>query len=160
MTNIAKGEALLVCQFMNGFFPISTGKAFENVDMFNHSCTCREWQMVGIPCEHACATILLIGKNVADFVDDWYKFPKQELIYLGSFHGIEANDMPSVDSDGIVHDLTGKVFFSLQPPHSKRPSGRPRKKRIESQFQDKRTIYCLRCNSVGHNWKTCKNPLA
>ena len=81
MTNIAKGEALPVSQFMNGFFTISTGKTFVNVDMFNHSFTCRKWKMVGIPCEHACASILSIGQNV---VDDWYKFPKQELIYLGS----------------------------------------------------------------------------
>ena len=104
---------------MNGFFTISTGKAFVNVDMFNRSCTCREWQMVGIPCDHACVAILSIGQNVVDFVDDWYKFPKQELIYLGSFCGIETHDMPSEDSDGVVRDLTRKVFLSLQPPHSK-----------------------------------------
>ena len=89
MTNIVKGEALPVSQFMNGFFTISTGKKFVNADMFNHSFTCKEWKMVGIPCENAYAAILSIGQNVADFVDDWYKFPKQELIYLGSFHGID-----------------------------------------------------------------------
>ena len=42
--------------------------------------------------------------------------------------------MPSVDTDGVVRDLTEKVFFSLQPPHSKRPPERLRKKCIESQF--------------------------
>ena len=42
MTNIAKDETLLVSQFINGFFTISTGKAFVNVDMFNRSYTCRE----------------------------------------------------------------------------------------------------------------------
>ena len=30
--------------------------------------------MVGIPCGHACVAILSIGKNVADFVNYWYKF--------------------------------------------------------------------------------------
>ena len=119
MTNIAKGEALPASQFMNGFFTISTRTTFVNVDMFNRSFTCREWKMVGIPCEHACAAILSIGQNVADFVDDWYKFPKQEFIYLGSFRGIETHNMPSVDSDGVVCDLTGMFFFSLKPPHSK-----------------------------------------
>ena len=112
MTNIAKGGALPVSQFMNGFFIISTGKAFVNVEMFNHSCTCREWKMVGIPCEHACAVILSFGQNVANFVDGWYKFPKQEFIYSGSFCGIETHDMPSVDSDSVVRDLTGKIFLS------------------------------------------------
>ena len=70
MTNIAKGKELLVFPFMNGFFTVSTRKAFVNVDMFNRSCTCKEWKMEGIPCEHACVVILSIGQNVVDFVDD------------------------------------------------------------------------------------------
>ena len=121
MTNIAKGEALPVSQFMNGFFTISIWKTFVNVDMFNRSCICRKWKMVGIHGEHACAAILSIRQNVANFANEWYKFPKQEFIHSGSFCGIETHDMPSDDFDGVVHDLTGKVFFSLQPPHSKRP---------------------------------------
>ncbi|RVW90276.1 hypothetical protein CK203_036766 [Vitis vinifera] len=35
----------------------------------------RGWQMFGIPCEHATIVILSISHNVADFVDDYYKFP-------------------------------------------------------------------------------------
>ena len=85
---------------------------------------------------------MCIGLKIEDFVDDWYKFPKQELIYWGSFRSIEIHDMPSVASNGVVCDLTRKVFLSLQPPHSRQPPGRPRKKCIESKFQDKRTVYC------------------
>ena len=101
----------LVNQFMNEFFNISIGKTFVNVDMLNRSFTCREWKMVEIPCEHACAAILSIGQNVADFVDNWYKFPKQELIYWGSFHSIETHNMPNVDFFGVVCGLTRTVFF-------------------------------------------------
>ena len=67
--------------------------------------------------------------------------------------------MPKVQDDGVVQDVIGNVFFSLKSPCIKRSPGRPRKKRIESQFQDKRTVYCSRCNMVGYNRKTCKNPL-
>ncbi|XP_034674228.1 uncharacterized protein LOC117905411 [Vitis riparia] len=115
---------------------------------------------VGHPCEHAAAVILSIGQNVVDFVQDWYKFPMQELIYSGSFSGIETHDMPMVGNDGLVRSITGEVFLSLNPPHTKRPPGRPRKKRIESQFQDKRTVSCSRCHTSGHNRKTCNNPLS
>ena len=66
--------------------------------------------MVGIPCDHASAVILLIGQNVDDFFYEWYKFPKQQLIYSGSFHDIETHDMQGVNVDGVVSDLTGKVF--------------------------------------------------
>ena len=52
------------------------------------------------------------------------------------------------------------VVFSLHPPYTNRLLGIPRKKRIESQFQDKRIVYCSRCNMASHNLKTCKKPLA
>lgn len=88
--------------------------------------------MLGIPCEHAVVVILSIGQNVVDFVDDWYEFPRQEFIYLGSFFGMETHDMPSIDDDGLVCDIIALVFFSLNLSHTKRLPRRPRKKRIES----------------------------
>ena len=156
MLNITKGEAYPVTPLMNGILGVYIGKSILYVDIMNQTCTCKAWQMVGIPCEHACAALLSTGQNVSDFVEDYYKFPNQELIYSGSFRGIETHDMPSVDNDGVVRDFTGKIFPSLNPPHIKRPLGRPRKRRSESPFMDKRTLYCSRCQMAGHNRKTCK----
>ena len=68
--------------------------------------------------------------------------------------------MPKVQDDGVVRYVIGNVLFSLKPPYFKRLPRILRKKRIESQFQEKRTVYCLRCNMAGHNRKTYKNPLA
>ena len=68
--------------------------------------------------------------------------------------------MSKFDVNGVVRDVLGNEYFSINPPCSKRPLGRPRKKRIESQFQDKRTVHCSCCNLARHNKKTCKNPLA
>ncbi|RVW92381.1 hypothetical protein CK203_032450 [Vitis vinifera] len=127
---IAKGEVYSVTPFMNGIFGVSIGTTFLNVDIIKRTCTY------------------------------WYKFPMQELIYSGSFSGIETHDMPMVANDGLVRSITGEVFLSLNPSHTKRPPDRPRKKRIESQFQDKRTVSCSRCHTSGHNRKTCKNPLS
>ena len=142
LQNIAKGEVYPVTPFMNGVFGVCIGKALLNVDIMNHTCTCRGWKMLGIPCEHVVAVIISIGQNVTNFVDDWYKYLMQELIYEGSFSGIETHDMPSVGDDGLVRSITGEVFFSIKPPHTKRAPRRPRKKRIESQFHNKRTVYC------------------
>ena len=115
--------------------------------------------MSGIPCEHAFAVIGFNGQNVVDFVDDQFKFPTQHLIYSGCFRSIETHDMPKVDADGVFRDVLGNEYFSLNLPCSKWPPGRPRKKCIESQFQDKRTVYCSRSNMAGHNRKTYKNHL-
>ena len=150
----------MVTPFMNGIFGVSIGTTFLNVDIMKRICTCRGWEMLGIPCEHATTVILSIGQNVVDFVQDWYKFLMQELIYSGSFSCIETHDMPIVANDGLVRSIIGEVFFSLNPLHTKRPPDRPRKKRIESQFQDKRTVSCSRCHTSGHHRKTCKNLLS
>ena len=100
------------------------------------------------------------GQNVADFVDDQFKLSTQYLIYFGFFRGIETHDMPKVDVDGVVRDVLENEYFSLNPSCSKRPPGRLRKKRIQSQFQDKLIVYCSRCNLAYYNRKTCKHPLA
>ncbi|RVW56532.1 hypothetical protein CK203_072487 [Vitis vinifera] len=43
----------------------------------------------------------------------------QQLIYSGSFSGIETHDMPMVANDGLVQSITGEVFLSLNPSHTK-----------------------------------------
>ena len=67
--------------------------------------------------------------------------------------------MPKVDVDGVARDVLENKYFYLKPLCSKWPFGKPRKNLIESQFQDKRTVYYSRCNIVRYNKKTCKNPL-
>ena len=116
LQNIANDQMYLVTPFMNGVFGVCIRRALLNVDIMNRTCTCRGWEMLGIPCEHVVAVIVSIGQNVTDFVDDCYKYPMQELIYWGSFSGIENHDMPTVDDDGLVRSITREVFFSLKPP--------------------------------------------
>ena len=45
-----------------------------------------------------------------------------------------THDMPMIDEDGTVRDALGHTYPLLNPPTIKRPPGRPRKRRIESQF--------------------------
>ena len=132
---------LLGRPFMETFYVVFVGDLVLNVDIKEQSCTCRGWQMSGIPCDYACAVLLSIWQNVADFDDEIFKSPAQQLVYSGTFHGIKTHDMPKVQDDGVVRDVIGNVFFSLKPPYVKMPLGKPRKKCIESQFQDKRTVY-------------------
>ena len=140
--NITKSMAYPVNPLTNGVFRVFIGKSIFNVDIMNRTCSCKDWKMLGIPCEHACAALLSTSQNIFCFVEDYFNFPNQELIYFGSFSCIETHDMPRVDNDGVVRDFTGRIFFSLDSPHPKCPLGRPRRKRVESQVMDERTIYC------------------
>ena len=159
LLNITKGEGYAVNPYSNSKFSVSIGRVFVIADLVNRTCTCMTWKMSGLPCEHVCAIIQSIGQNSIDFVDEWFTLPKQEIIYSGNFCGIETHDMPTIGDDGLVRSLKGDIIFRLNPPCTKQLLGRPRKKRIESQFQDKRIVYCFLCNMAGHNQVTCRNPL-
>ncbi|RVW64911.1 hypothetical protein CK203_041918 [Vitis vinifera] len=71
-----------------------------------------------------------------------------KLIYSGQFQPLPTHNMPKVCEVGTLQDGQGNVFPSLQPPQVRRPPGRPRQRRIESQFSHKRAIHCSRCNGI------------
>ena len=66
------------------------------------TCTCRGNDLSGISCEHACVVILFLQQNFVDFIDAMFKYPTQQLVYLGVFHSIETHDLPKVHDDGVV----------------------------------------------------------
>ena len=51
LQNIEKEEVYLVTLFMNGVVGVCIGRALLNVDIMNRTCTCKGWQMLGIPCQ-------------------------------------------------------------------------------------------------------------
>ena len=68
---------------------VSNGKAFLEVDLMERTCTCKAWQMFGIPCDHACAAIRRMGFDVSDYVDDWYKynFARENILWKHTYFG-------------------------------------------------------------------------
>ena len=45
---------------------------------------------------------------------------------------IVTHDMPIVDEDGTIHDRLGNILLVIATLVTKRPVGRPKKRRIES----------------------------
>ena len=111
--------------------------------------------MSGLPCVHACAAIKLSHGNVFTFVDDCFKLAAQEKIYAHTMRPIATHDCP--DPSNLTETQLATWEF-LEPPLTARPSGRPKRKRIESQFQNKQVYHCGRCHEAGHTARTCKNP--
>ncbi|RVX17044.1 hypothetical protein CK203_003269 [Vitis vinifera] len=79
-------------------------KVYVDMNLRERTCTCKAWQMAGIPCEHACAAIRQMKQDVYEYVDSYFKLPMQELIYSGHFNSIPNHNMPIVDADGCVRD--------------------------------------------------------
>ena len=83
--NIVKGEVYTISPFMENLFGVFVGNAVINVDIAARKCTCHGWEMSGIPCELACAVAIYLRKNIADLVDDVFKYPTQEKVYSCMF---------------------------------------------------------------------------
>ena len=51
--------------------------------------------------------------------------------------------------------------MDLLPPNTQRPAGRLKKKRIQNgtENEPRRKFKCGRCTGVGHNKRTCREPL-
>ncbi|VFQ82737.1 unnamed protein product [Cuscuta campestris] len=129
------------------------GRSFV-VNFQNRSCTCCEFQLDHFVCVHAvAATRSRKGLSCYDYISSFYTAASWRAIYSGIIHPI-----PSKDSWVVPDDVTHTIC--LPPSCSKRPPGRPKKRRIPSKGEHGKRQTCSRCKSSGHNRKTCSNPIA
>ncbi|XP_057548298.1 uncharacterized protein LOC130826745 [Amaranthus tricolor] len=123
------------------------------VDIENRTCTCKKWDLRGIPCCHAVASIFYLYKEVESFVDQCYT----REAYLRAYEG---NINPCI---GERH--WPKIDKPIDPPPIKIGPGRPRKNRIKDPHEDLKKpgklsrhgvqMTCGICNTVGHNKRKC-----
>ncbi|PWA36330.1 transposase, MuDR, MULE transposase domain protein [Artemisia annua] len=82
------------------------------------TCSCRAWQVKGLPCVHAAAFIAFTRDNIWDsYVDSYFTIDKFKEAYASEIAPIPGKDQwVHIDASEKIH-----------PPIVKRPIGRPRK---------------------------------
>ncbi|CDY69327.1 BnaUnng03210D [Brassica napus] len=103
--------------------------------MTRRTCTCRKWDMTGIPCRHALRVIMHMKWKSDDYVSDWYLTSKWRATYENS-----------------ISPVTGMRFWRkpdetrIQPPTRPESKGRKKKqKRIKGKNESpkkKRKVQC------------------
>ena len=123
--------------------------------MKRKQCSCRLWQLKGIPCAHVIATMHYKGWNVESFVDHWYQWET----YLKAY-------------DKYIQPMTNINMWSrstrppIEPPEITLMPGRPGKnrkkakdetvkKKFEKATRQERKMTCSVCKCIGHNKKGC-----
>ncbi|KAI8538322.1 hypothetical protein RHMOL_Rhmol09G0093600 [Rhododendron molle] len=102
------------------------------------------------PCCHAVCAIYNSGKDLQSYVDPYYMVETYREVYSLPIYPIPTLGKPA----------PGGNEDTILPPLSRKPSRRPRKKRLRSNGEKIRPIQCSRCGKVGrHNRKTCKEDL-
>lgn len=123
----------------------------------------------GYPCGHALAVILGERKDLKDCVNPCFTIEYFANTYAGiiihphnidfaaplQFTGLQTSDDESDESE------TEETL----PPSTKRPPGRPKKRRIRTRQEtslDKpaRVQKCTRCRQSGHSKRTCKEAIS
>ncbi|XP_044500468.1 uncharacterized protein LOC123221657 isoform X3 [Mangifera indica] len=128
------------------------GDTVEVVDMDHWDCTCKGWQLTGLPCCHAIAVISCIGRSPYDYCSRYFTTEMYRVTYSETVHPIPDLDRPA-QSD------PSQVAVTVTPPPTRRPPGRPTTKKSGSQDVMKRQLQCSRCRGLGHNKSTCKDSL-
>ncbi|XP_076934262.1 uncharacterized protein LOC143600465 [Bidens hawaiensis] len=159
---------------------VGTTQCVVNVEL--KTCTCRKWDLTGMPCKHAVVAIRNMaenGMNVGvpeNWVDEAYWLDTWKKVYANQISAIPGPDMwtPS------------ECTTTLTPPKRHEQNGEPNKKRRRSSLDERRKIStaekrkksmeevervfssggqmtrkghfktCQKCGNKDHNVRTCK----
>ncbi|KAL3635155.1 hypothetical protein CASFOL_019702 [Castilleja foliolosa] len=127
------------------------GETNEAVDVDSCECSCKVWQLTGIPCCHAIAVIGCLGRDPYDYCSRFFTTDSYRITYSESVH-------PIYGADGLWQEVS-QSEVTVNPPPTRRPPGRPTTKRVSSQETGRRQLQCSKCKGTGHNKSTCKEFL-
>lgn len=146
---------------------IGTVSGQFSVDLGSRRCSCRKWDLTGIPCSHAvCAIWMKHGKGpVWHYVDPAYYISTYLKTYEGCINPMAGfEEWPAKDREPPL------------PPVYNAKAGRPRKLRKRSGGETSKAgessrhsvylprkhviLHCTKCKQVGHNSRRCpQHPL-
>ncbi|KAG6507063.1 uncharacterized protein LOC121980764 [Zingiber officinale] len=140
-------------------FEIVSTERTNIVDIQSRTCSCRRWQIYGIPCAHAAAALLSCGHDVRLFAHECFSVQKYRETYSQPIYPIADRNMWKEVAEG-PEGSNGNSTIIIRPPKTRRPPGRPKKKvlRLESLKRPKRVVQCGRCHLLGHSQKKCTLP--
>ena len=123
------------------------------VDMVQKTCSCRRWELSGIPCTHACQALQSMNVRPEDRVDIQY----YKSLYIEAY-------------SNLLRPMRGAIYWpktgypDIVPPKARRMPGRPKKHRRREQGEEgggsrlgKKGVmmHCSKCLKAGHNKSTC-----
>lgn len=131
-------------------------KHFDNtfiVDLVRKECSCRYWQLSGLPCSQAISSIYYKTNTLDDYIAKCYSIKHFRETYAYCLEPVQGMDgWPQSDRP------------KMKPPGYIRMPGRPKtERRMEAGEKPKATnmsrvgtiIRCRKCKAVGHNISTC-----
>lgn len=133
------------------------------VNLRDGTCSCRVWELSGIPCSHAISAIHKMRKDPIDYVAHWFKKDTYMKTYS---HCLEV-----LRGEPFWEDTLGDEI--LPPPIVKQLRGRPKRQRRREGWEGRggrvtkgsfsrltkmgRVMHCGICRQRGHKRGVCPN---
>ncbi|GJS19595.1 hypothetical protein Tco_0448227 [Tanacetum coccineum] len=73
-------------------FEVRNGYEGFKVDERLRTCTCRGWQLTGIPCQHGLAALYFLYREPKEYVSEWYRKDKFVSAYSNYIEGLNGLD--------------------------------------------------------------------
>nr|KAJ0186252.1 hypothetical protein LSAT_V11C900478630 [Lactuca sativa] len=138
------------------------------MDVVQQTCSYRKWELTGMPCKHAVATIWEMRKNSMDvgIPETWV----HEVYWLNTWKQMYSFNIEPINGRSMWEKSVCPT--TLVPPKHRVTIGRPKKKRRKSAYEIDdmvkgnsasrilQSVTCSKCNNIGHNARSCKGQKA
>lgn len=139
-------------------FEVDDGVSRHSVNLTEFSCTCMKWQSTQWPCVHVAKVCEDTARDINKYCSDYFTSELGRLAYEETIYPIPTLQGPPATLDEIGN-LPSKdpssLLSHILPPRTRPRTGRPKRRRIESQEVPKRPLRCSRRGIEGHNRLTC-----
>ncbi|XP_048620186.1 uncharacterized protein LOC106408120 [Brassica napus] len=156
-----KASLCTVRPSINQTFGATTNGCQHRVSLENRTCSCRRWEITGIPCEHAYGVMLSKGLKAQDYVVHWFQTSTWKRTYAVGIVPLRgANFWPVGPEPSII-----EPEISDQPGCKKVTKADKKRKRGVNESPSKkekflkRIMHCGICGAPNHNSRFHKkNP--
>lgn len=145
-------------------YQVSSGTGDQYVvDVVLRKCSCRKWEITGLPCRHAVATnwFMALNREAVGLVESWV----HPCYWLDTWKQVYSFKVEPINGSNMW--FKSPCPTNLSPPLHHTQPGRPKKKRRRSANESEpvvksgnkvscqRTVSCSKCGNMGHNSRSC-----
>ena len=157
-----KASLCTVIPSTNQTFGATTNGCQHRVSLENRTCSCRRWEITGIPCEHAYGVMLSKGLKAQDYVVHWFQTSTWKRTYAVGIVPLRGANFwpvglePSIIEPEISDQPGCKKVTKADKKRKRGVNESPSKKK--EKFL-KRIMHCGICGAPNHNSRFHKkNP--
>ncbi|KAG8368985.1 hypothetical protein BUALT_Bualt15G0103200 [Buddleja alternifolia] len=135
------------------------------VDLEKHTCSCRKWELSGIPCKHAICAINCQRLDPQDFVHPCYSVETYARVYMHCIYPVNGQEkwrktgqvplIPPNLGRGVGRPPSARRLEIGEDANKQKKKTRGRKKQTRMKRQQK-SLKCSYCGETGHNKKGCQ----